>query len=458
MEGRRGRPRPRAHVAPPRDRRRTRGGAAVGTAGRHRRHRPRRRTDGRDGGVAQPVSARERRVGRHRRSRHRRRDPRVQLGHHGAAQGRAPHAPVDGPRHRRLVRRPRPRTRRPLPGGHSPLPHPRPAQPAGGGRGRRHRPPAPPLRPRRGAPPHRQRPHHARDGRRPHRPRAGEPPPTRGPRPLVAPLHHVGRHPGDRERGRHRHAAHRRPVAGGVRRQRAAGDRLQPRPRPVRLAARLRRPAAGRGRAARGRPRQRRGPRSRRHRGDPGPQPVGDGGLPARRGQLRGLRRRLVPHGGRGLARARRVGPSDRPLEGDDQGERLPGGAGRGRGGAARPSGRRRLRRVRRGRRAGRRGPRGGRAARPHPAAGRRRAGAARGRLAGDLQAPPARRRGRRHPPAPVGQGAAPHPARRVDPLVHSDSKDAEMEAEQIGRTPQPARGDAATATQRHSRPTRRHD
>ena len=50
-------------------------------------------------------------------------------------------------------------------------------------------------------------------------------PRPRGLRPLVAPLHHVGRHAGHRERGRGRHRAHRRPVAAGLRRQRAAGDR-----------------------------------------------------------------------------------------------------------------------------------------------------------------------------------------------------------------------------------------
>ena len=135
---------------------------------------------------------------------------------------------VDRPRHRPLVHGARPRPRRPLPGGHAPVAHPRPAQPAGRGRGRRHRPPAPPLRPRRGAAPHRVRPHHPRDGGRPHRPGDGQPPRPRGPRPLVAALHHVGRHPGDRERGRGGHRAHRGPVAAGLRRQRAAGDRLQP--------------------------------------------------------------------------------------------------------------------------------------------------------------------------------------------------------------------------------------
>ena len=59
---------------------------------------------------------------------------------------------------------------------------------------------------------------------------------------------------------------------------------------PSRLAPRLGRPAARRGRAARRRPRHRGGPRPRRVRRDPGPQPVGDGGLPARRGQRRRVR------------------------------------------------------------------------------------------------------------------------------------------------------------------------
>ncbi len=56
----------------------------------------------------------------------------------------------------------------------------------------------------------------------PDRPGDGQPPGARGLRPLLAALHHVGRHPGERERRRRRHRAHRRPVAAGLRRQRAA--------------------------------------------------------------------------------------------------------------------------------------------------------------------------------------------------------------------------------------------
>ena len=70
-----------------------------------------------------------------------------------------------------------------------------------------------PLRPRRGAAPHRVRPHDPRDGGGADRPGDGQPPRPRGLRPLVAPLHHVGRHAGDRERRRDGHRAHRRPVA-----------------------------------------------------------------------------------------------------------------------------------------------------------------------------------------------------------------------------------------------------
>ena len=132
------------------------------------------------------------------------------------------------------------------------------------------------------------------------------------------------------------------PLAAGLRRQRAAGDRLQP--------GRRARPPGGSTPPACRPP----GVELRvvdldtgavlapgRDRRDPGPQPVGDGRLPARRGQRRRVRRRLVPHRRRRLARARGLGPPHRPLQGDDQGQRLPGGTGRGRGGAARPPRRR---------------------------------------------------------------------------------------------------------------------
>ena len=58
--------------------------------------------------------------------------------------------------------------------------------------------------------------------------------------------------------------------------------------------------------------------------------------------------RGVVSHRRRGLARGRGLGAPHRPLQGDDQGEWLPGGAGRDRSGSARPPGRARLRRFRR--------------------------------------------------------------------------------------------------------------
>ena len=54
-----------------------------------------------------------------------------------------------------------------------------------------------------------------------------------------------------------------------------------------------------------------------------------------------------------GWLEARGVGPPDRPRQGDDQGQRVPGGAGRNRGGPARASVGARLRRLRVGGRAG---------------------------------------------------------------------------------------------------------
>ena len=77
-----------------------------------------------------------------------------------------------------------------------------------------------------------------------------------------------------------------------------------------------------------------------------------------------------------------------------------------------------RLRGVRPRRRAGRRGAGRRRAARSRPSGRRRRARAARRRFARDLQAPAPRRGRRRHPAAAVGQGAAPHAARRVDAVA----------------------------------------
>ncbi len=112
--------------------------------------------------------------------------------------------------------------------------------------------------------PHRVRPHDPGDGGGAHRPGPGQPPPPRGHRPLVAALHHVGRHPGERARGRGGHPAHRCALAAGLRRQRGAGDRRQPGGRSSALAARLGRAGARRRRAAGGRPGHRRGPGPRR--------------------------------------------------------------------------------------------------------------------------------------------------------------------------------------------------
>ena len=141
-------------------------------------------------------------------------------------------------------------------------------------------------------------------------------------------------------------------------------------------------------------------------------QPLRHGRLPPRRGHRRGVRRRLVPHRGRRVARAGGVGAPDRPLEGDDQGERLPGGTRRG-GGRPLPSSRRaRLRGLRRRRRTVRRGADGRGEGRPGPAAGRRRARATGRGVTGHVQAPSSRRHRRRDPAPALRQGVAPHAPR----------------------------------------------
>ena len=112
---------------------------------------------------------------------------------------------------------------------------------------------------------------------------------------------------------------------------------VQPGRRPDGWRLDSRRPAAGRAwscasptstPASRSRP-------ARSARSRPARPSVMAGYLPERRHGRR-LRRRLVPHRRRRLARARGLGPPHRPVQGDDQGQRVPGGAGRGRGGAAR--------------------------------------------------------------------------------------------------------------------------
>ena len=79
----------------------------------------------------------------------------------------------------------------------------------------------------------------------------------------------------------------------------------------------------------------------------------------------------------------------------------------------------------------------------------RRRAPAARGRLARHLQAAPPRRGGRRHPPPAVGQGAAPHAPRRVGAAAHRGGR-------ADGRPPLPRAAGAPRLRRPGRRPTRR--
>ena len=95
-----------------------------GRAGRRARRRPR------------PVAVRQR-------AGHRRVGARVQLGHDGSPEGGAPHARVDGTCDAPLGADARSRPRRPVPGGHAPVAHPRPPEPARRGGGGRDRAPAP---------------------------------------------------------------------------------------------------------------------------------------------------------------------------------------------------------------------------------------------------------------------------------------------------------------------------
>ena len=143
----------------------------------------------------------------------------------------------------------------------------------------------------------------------------GQPPRPRALRPLVAALHHVGRHAGHAQRGRDgdRHAPGVRwlPAYGASEVPVIAANPVDD-PGAWRLdSAGL--PAGGR-RAAGRRPRHGSGARRGRDRRDPGPEPLGHGRLPARGGHRRRLRRRVVPHRRRRLARARGLGAPHRPL------------------------------------------------------------------------------------------------------------------------------------------------
>ena len=227
-------------------------------------------------------------------------------------------------------------------------------------------------------------------------------------RPLVAALHHVGRDAGHR-------AASPTTVTRrtgvrwvpGLRRQRAAGHRVQP-ARPD-AAARLRRAAGARRRAAGRVAGHRRAARPGRGRRDPGAQPssVMAGYLPDEATGRR-VPRRLVPHRRRRLARRRGLGAHHRPVQGDDQGPRLPGRARRDRGRAARAPGREGLRGVRRARR-----PPTGKPSSPRSTAARCPVEAAElialvGGAPGVLQTPEPGRVRARNPAPALGQGAAP--------------------------------------------------
>ncbi len=456
MEGGRGRPRARADRPGPRRGRRAGHRAAGRVPGRGPGHRPRRLADGRVRRQPGRPGCRLA-VGD---------DDEAVLVFSSGTTGlpkavRHTHRSI-GLRHRALVPDPRPRSGRPVPGGHAPVAHPRPAQPAGRGLGRRHRAAAPPVRPRRGAAPHRSRADDPRDGGGTDRAGHGQPSRPRGLRPVVAALHHVGGHAGERERGRERSpsapgCAGSRPTAPASCRSspsirsttRRPGGSTRPGCRPTGVELRVADLDSGEVLPP----------------GEIGEiqvlQPVGHGRLPARGGDRGRLRRRLVPDRRRRLARAGGMGPPHRPLEGDDQGQRLPGGAGRDRGGPARAPGGARLRGVRPGRRAGRRGAGGRRPARP----GRSRSAAgeleaARGRLAGHLQAPAPRRRRRRHPPAPLGQGAAPDAAGRVDAVASASERqraDGRPALPRAAGAPRLGRPGRRPARARHGRAARRH-
>ena len=138
-----------------------------------------------------------------RRGRGRRGHPRVQLGHDRAAQGRAPHPRLDGGGHHRTgsprwASAPTTGSRWPRPPSHILGLLNLLAAAEAGATVRLHRRFDLDEVLRRIE----RRAHDAGDGGGPHRPGPGQPPPPRVLRPLLAALHHVGRHPGDRERGR----------------------------------------------------------------------------------------------------------------------------------------------------------------------------------------------------------------------------------------------------------------
>ena len=164
-------------------------------------------------------------------------------------------------------------------------------------------------------------------------------PRPRGVRPLLAALRDVGCDAGGRGGRRDGHPALRRALAPRLRHQRGPGDRVQP--------------GAGPGRAGGSTPSGCPPPGVELRIVDP---ETGEVLPPGETGEIEVLSpsamagylpetetadafaRRLVPHRRHRLARARGLGAHHRPAQGDDQGARLPGGAGRDRGGAARPT------------------------------------------------------------------------------------------------------------------------
>ena len=259
--------------------------------------------------VARPRRARRGTAAGRARSRDERRGgARVQLRHDRPAQGGAPHPPLDRPRHRALGA---------TPSGLGPDDRFQVATPPShilgllnllaAAAGRRDRAAAPPLRPRRGAAPHRVRPHDPRDGGRADRAGHGQPPATSRSFDLSS-LRYImwGATPVSESVARvvtERTGVRWLPAYGASELPVIAGNPVD---EPDALAARLGRPAPAGGRAAGRRPRHRRGAPGRRGRRDPGAQPVGDGRLPPGGGDRRGLRRRA------GTAPATSAGSSPR--------------------------------------------------------------------------------------------------------------------------------------------------
>ena len=150
----------------------------------------------------------------------------VQLGYDGSAESGSPQPQVAAGRRAALARCAgfdRPRSN---PDRHPAVAHPRSAQHHDGAADRCMAAPASPIRHRPHAGAHRSGSNHRRDGSCANRFGHGLAPAPGVLRPLVAAVHHVGRHAGQRKRRRDRHPSHRCRVGSRVRHHRAAGDRL----------------------------------------------------------------------------------------------------------------------------------------------------------------------------------------------------------------------------------------